>query len=255
MLGASSATLFRSTLNVYTPSYTVDLVSLPPSPVRTQPAGPAAAQPRAEPPRAEAKAAQPAAKKPQAPAAPSRTAQPTPVREQTRDREGEEAARVRADRLRKLEELEQETQRLYESIRSAGNSAAGSPAEVRPSTSSGAPAKTAAVGGQAGPVGGSGAPSDLRFRAYYDRIWSQIKSAWVLPAGVAAREQQLLAVVRIRIAPSGVIEHYWIEKASGNVYYDQSAIRAISKANPLPPLPYEAGNKPLEVGVNFRVTE
>ncbi len=54
-------------------------------------------------------------------------------------------------------------------------------------------------------------------------------------------------------SPNG--EHYWIEKPSGNIYYDQSAIRAVNKADPLPPPPRELGGKSLEVGINFRVTE
>jgi len=96
--------------------------------------------------------------------------------------------------------------------------------------------------------------ANIRFRAYYDRIWSQIRATWVIPEGVIARED-LLTVVGIRIAANGVIEDHWIEKGSGNIYYDQSTLRAIRKASPLPPLPEDLDDSALEVGINFRISE
>ena len=108
--------------------------------------------------------------------------------------------------------------------------------------------------GSGSPGGGGGQPANIRFRVYYDLIWSKIRSSWVLPEGVATGEK-LLTVVGIRIAPGGNIEEYRVEKRSGNEYYDQSAIRAIVKSSPLPALPKDLGNEPLEVGVNFRYPE
>lgn len=94
----------------------------------------------------------------------------------------------------------------------------------------------------------------IRHRAYYDHIWSQIRSSWVLPDGVKTTEN-LLTVVAIKVGAEGAIEAYWIEKRSGNEYFDQSTIRAIRKASPLPPIPEELGAEPLEIGVNFRYPE
>ena len=94
----------------------------------------------------------------------------------------------------------------------------------------------------------------MRFRLYYDRIWNKIRSSWVVPGGVTSRVS-LVTVVGIRIAADGKIEQSWIEKKSGNDYYDQSALRAISKANPLPPLPSDFSDDTLEVGINFRYPE
>jgi len=95
---------------------------------------------------------------------------------------------------------------------------------------------------------------DIKFKAYYKRIWNQIRSTWVVPEGVTSSES-LITVVGIRVAPDGEIEQFWIEERSGNEYYDQSALRAIRKANPLPPLPKNLSGKPLEVGINFRYQE
>ena len=35
----------------------------------------------------------------------------------------------------------------------------------------------------------------------------------------------------------------WTEKPSGNTFFDQSALRAIAKANPLPPVPEGYGEE------------
>ena len=140
-----------------------------------------------------------------------------------------------------------EARRLYESFTSEEEIAA-EKVEQPSETSAVDPSVTSA------PAGGNDTPSNLRFRAYYDRIWSQIRSYWVLPEGVTS-EISLLTVVRIRIAPNGEIEQSWIEKKSGNDYYDQSALRTIRKAKHLPPLPDELSDAPHEVGINFRYPE
>ena len=100
------------------------------------------------------------------------------------------------------------------------------------------------------PAGGNDTFANIKFKAYHDRIWRQIRSSWILPEGVTSRVS-LSTIVRIRIAPNGEIEQFWIEEKSGNDYYDQSALRAISKAKRLPPLPDELSDKSYEVGINF----
>lgn len=91
---------------------------------------------------------------------------------------------------------------------------------------------------------------DLRYRLYYTMIWEKIRDAWVLPEGIT-KGKNLEAIVALRIKRNGSIENYWIEKGSGNAYFDQSAIRAINKANPLPPLPEDFREEIFEVGVRF----
>ncbi len=136
----------------------------------------------------------------------------------------EQSSDARFERRQKIEELEAEARRLYESFEQFDTQ---DDPDVQPG---------------------------IRFRAYYDRIWSQIRSSWVIPEGVTARVS-LVTVVGIRIAEDGEIEQFWIEERSGNEYYDQSALRAIRKANPLPPLPKDLRGEPLDVGINFRYPE
>lgn len=237
ILVAGSMTLFRISGTNYAPTYTVDLVTLPsPTPAAVVKPSPSEvkAAPKPEPAKPEKKIPEPA---------------PSPLPEKTLDEikpsGGDEAARL--ERRQRIEELEMEARRLYESFTSEDS--AGTPDNVPQTRTS--PAGEPVTSDS---TGGSDAPTNIKFRAYYDRIWSQIRSSWVIPEGVTSRVS-LKAVVGIRIAPDGEIQQFWIEKRSGNDYYDQSALRAIRKANPLSPLPDEFGDAPLEVGINFNYPE
>jgi TonB family protein len=250
---AGGMTLFRMTGTTYAPSYTVDLVSLPAAPKASRPGKAAAPVPKAEPkpaPKPAPRPPEPAAKPVKKPAAPPPAEKTATIKPSG----GDEAAAARLERQRRIEELEQQARKLYESFTAdgapeipAGPDVKGG-AEVEESVSTGPTASS----GTGSPAGG-GNPADIRFKAYYNRIWSKIRSSWV-PQGVAPGEK-LKAVVEIRIAPDGRIKEYRVEEGSGNDYYDQSAIRAVRKSSPLPALPEELGDKPLEVGLNFNYPE
>jgi len=234
LVAAGSMTLFHMSGTTYSPSYTVDLVSLP-SPKPAAVAKPAPAKPKPVPkPVAENKVAKPAAEPP-----------PLEVQKEMQTSGGDEAARL--ERRKKIEEMEMEVRRLYESFTSEEDITTEDHTQPVETDAVGPPAVNASAGG-------NNTPSNIRFRVYYDRIWAQIRSSWVLPEGVTSRVS-LTTVVGIRIDVDGEIEQFWIEERSGNDYYDQSAIRAIRKANPLPPLPDELSDAPLEVGINFRYPE
>ena len=224
-------TLFRMSGNTYTPSYSVDLVSLP-SPKPAKVAKPAPAEVKKQPtPTVEKKVPKPAESSP-----------PEKILEELKPSGGDEAARL--ERRKKREELELEASRLYESYTTEEDAASGESVQPDEADKDAPPVTTTSTGG-------NDAPSNIRFRAYYDRIHAEIRSFWVLPEGVTSRVS-LITVVRIRIAPNGEIEQFWIEKRSSNDYYDQSVLRAIKKADPLPPLPDELSDTSLEVGLNFR---
>jgi colicin import membrane protein len=78
---------------------------------------------------------------------------------------------------------------------------------------------------------------------YYTKIRNQIWQQWVYPD---IGQKDLEAIISIRIMKDGTISMQKIEKSSGNPLFDKSAIKAITKANPLSPPPYE-----MEVGVKF----
>jgi TonB family protein len=63
---------------------------------------------------------------------------------------------------------------------------------------------------------------------------------WILPPGF--RTQRLQVRVRVRLDAQGnVVGEPQVVQRSGNRHYDETATRAIAKANPLP-APPEAGD-------------
>jgi colicin import membrane protein len=81
------------------------------------------------------------------------------------------------------------------------------------------------------------------FDAYYSKIHDEIWQQWVYPD---TGKKDLEAIISIRILKDGTTIVQRIEKSSGNSLFDRSAIKAITKANPLPQPPYE-----MEIGVRF----
>ena len=104
------------------------------------------------------------------------------------------------------------------------------------------------------PVVSSSKPSSISesiVNQYYSLIWAKIKEAWTIPKNVLEERVDLETVIVVIIEKDGRIKKYWFEKKSGNDLYDQTAVRAIKKAEPLPPLPNELGEETLEVGIRF----
>lgn len=81
------------------------------------------------------------------------------------------------------------------------------------------------------------------FDEYYAKIRKEIWQQWVFPD---TGQKDLEAIISIRIMKDGTISIQKIEKSSGNPFFDKSAIRALTKATPLSPPPYE-----MEIGVKF----
>jgi colicin import membrane protein len=105
--------------------------------------------------------------------------------------------------------------------------------------------------GEAGTGGASSGFMSIKHKMYYNLIWQRIRSAWVLPEGALGGKKDLETIIAIRIAKDGRIEEIQFEKKSGNAQLDESALRAIKKANPLPPLPSGFEGDTFDVGVRF----
>jgi TonB family protein len=95
---------------------------------------------------------------------------------------------------------------------------------------------------------GKGVP-DPDLSAYYNEIWKRIRSLWAIPEGV--KSASLSAVYSIRIDRQGSIVDVWMESGSGNGAFDDSALRAIRKADPLPPIPDKYADTTIDVGIRF----
>jgi len=91
-----------------------------------------------------------------------------------------------------------------------------------------------------GTVAGTGSPGG---GTYEDLIASHIGQEIVFPE---TGESQLETIVLVKIRKDGEIIIQNIEKRSGNALFDRAALRAIEKANPVPPPPAE-----MEIGLKL----
>lgn len=97
--------------------------------------------------------------------------------------------------------------------------------------------QTARAEGTAGVPGSpDGAPIDPEHAAWIRRAKLHVTRNWVLASGF--RTQPLSARVTVRLDPQGrVLGAPRVTDSSGNPWYDESALRAIEKSDPLPPPP------------------
>jgi colicin import membrane protein len=74
---------------------------------------------------------------------------------------------------------------------------------------------------------------------YKAEVMSQINKNWAVSVQmIGGYETHLSAILVINIMRNGYIQpDMWFEKKSGNDYFDECAIKAVKKSNPLPPLP------------------
>ncbi len=68
---------------------------------------------------------------------------------------------------------------------------------------------------------------------YVQQVKQHVMDSWI----VAERKVGLIAIVSFGILATGDIFDLKIAQPSGSVIYDESAIRAVRKASPLPPPP------------------
>ncbi|MCK5427602.1 MAG: TonB family protein [Thermodesulfovibrionia bacterium] len=95
------------------------------------------------------------------------------------------------------------------------------------------------AGGVGIPGTGTGDDTDYYYSIVSQKIWQH----WFY---AHSRSSGLEVIISIRIDKDGEVISQEIEKFSGDVLFDRSAIKAISKASPFPPPPEE-----LEIGVRF----
>lgn len=105
------------------------------------------------------------------------------------------------------------------------------------------------------PIAGDSRSAEASFlNIYLAEVWDKIRSNWVIPPYLL-KDKGLETIVVVRIGKSGAMESTWLEKKSGNVYFDQSAIRAVRLSIPFSPLPPEIKESVLELGVRFHPSD
>ncbi len=127
-----------------------------------------------------------------------------------------------------------EPQKSYEDLLKEMRERAGE----KPEKPAAKPTQVAGVAGATGAVRGVRvSPEEMAWRR---TVRIRVRNAWVLAPGF--RHQNLQAHVRVELDASGnVVGVPKITRRSGNPWYDDSVLRALAKASPLPPPP-EAGD-------------
>ena len=152
--------------------------------------------------------------------------------------------------IRSLENRKKQDQTLEKAMEEIRKRAAATPATPKPQEKAPPEAKY----GPASPPSPGDAEMDAKMRAYYAMIWSRIKGRWALPQGILPGEV-LETVINVTILRSGAVTEMNFEKRSGNRYFDESALKAIRKAVPFPPLPAWISEGSLDVGIRFHSSE
>lgn len=157
--------------------------------------------------------------------------------------------------IRSLESRKKQDRTLEKAMEEIRKRAAAGPAP-KPQTKAGSDAKAMpeAKAGPASPRSAGDADMDAKINVYYATIWSRIKRGWALPQGILPGDV-LETVIDVTILRSGAVTEVNFEKRSGNRFFDESALKAIRKASPFPPLPAWIGEASLGVGIRFHSSE
>ena len=94
----------------------------------------------------------------------------------------------------------------------------------------------------------------MKMKVYYSIVWSKIQAQWALPEGILPKDN-FVAVIAVKILRNGTVADLDFEKRSGNKYFDESAMKAIKKASPLPALPDWIRGSNVELGIRFHSSE
>lgn len=165
------------------------------------------------------------------------------------------------DKKAALEEIQKKVARRDKLPRlSQGPTASGSGSGTGTGTGTGTGSGSGTGSGPVGsPSGGSpwgsssGGSSALESKLsdYYSSIWAKIKKEWTLPGDLPKGKTNLETIIVVIVERDGKVQKSWFEKRSGNAHYDQMAMRAIKKAEPLPPIPKEFSDETFEIGIRF----
>jgi TonB family protein len=104
------------------------------------------------------------------------------------------------------------------------------------------------------PAAARTSPSDANklMGEYSNAVWTRIKRFWGMPI---LPKENIETIVDIKIARDGSIAQVNFEKRSGNVLFDDAALRAVMKAAPFPPLPAAIAENSIEFGIRFHPSE
>ncbi|MDH3237780.1 MAG: TonB family protein [Deltaproteobacteria bacterium] len=221
----------------------------------------------APPPPERAKPAEPAPPAPTKSAKEEKTPAPSPPVEAKAEKKGKAEERpdamALAESLKKMREKKDSAEHVQQAVRTIRREKAARSAirqigervahridlsAVRPAPKSAFPSPPA---GLAGAAGNTRVPPE--HLAYFRQLDERIRSNWTVPAIAMSEKEKLIVQLRIVIEKDGRVSRVRMEKTSGNSYFDDSVLRAINKASPLPipPEQLRGGEDYYEVGFRF----
>ena len=107
--------------------------------------------------------------------------------------------------------------------------------------------------GSSGAVSGRGVSAgSMALNIYKMQVETWIKDKWTYPD-----VQEIEATVLVKIRKDGTVLETRFIKPSGNKLFDESVLKAIEKARPLPPLPegYEGNYEEIKINFNLKDLE
>lgn len=214
--------------------------------------------PPAPPPPASADAPSPRASAP-----PAKKTAPAPASKAEPVRRGAPDSKSLSERIRKMREERISSDRVREAVgtlrkEKAARSAVRQIGErvarrvdlsgLRPAPRAKTPAGTGAVIG--GAAGTRRVPPETL--AYFRELDERIRSNWTLTELALSDSRNLIVQIRITIERDGKVSNVRMEKTSGNHYFDDSVLRAIHKASPLPVPPEQLRGTEDHYEIGFR---
>jgi periplasmic protein TonB len=95
---------------------------------------------------------------------------------------------------------------------------------------------------------------DFAFTYYLLLVRNKVAQGWAPPAGLTSGGR-VKCVVHFRIQRGGDVTAVLLEQGSGVELFDRSAVRAVTLADPLPPLPIGYNGSDLGVHFGFEYTQ
>ncbi|MBW1851442.1 MAG: TonB C-terminal domain-containing protein [Deltaproteobacteria bacterium] len=101
------------------------------------------------------------------------------------------------------------------------------------------------------------AENGITIHLYRMEVEERIKSNWSYPVALTGlkEEKNLETIVLLKVKNNGTILSFEFKTRSGNTIFDQSALKAVKRSDPLPPFPEGYRKTDDEIEINFNLSE